>query len=301
MKLFSVCCQKIAKCQFFPKNKDFKKSINTPLTTVFGKTAKSIVVSLCVRLSAFNMESIRRITAKDNMHLSETGFKKTAIFVVIPDNDASLSYLVGMLYTQLIQEMFYQADRQETGCLPRHVRMLLDEFANIPAPYEFEKALATMRSRNISATIILQNLAQLKTIYPNNAWETITGNCDTLLYLGGNEQSTHEYISKLLGKQTIETKSYSDTSGRNGHHSTNTNTTHRELLDPSEVRMLDNKNAILFVRGFEPVMDTKYDLTKHRNYPAIQKKPKNKLHRDFTGIQDWNETHEIYMPGKNDA
>ena len=139
-----------------------------------------------------------------------------------------------------------------------------------PAPYEFEKALATMRSRNISATIILQNLAQLKSMYPNSTWETITGNCDTFLYLGGNEQSTHEYVSKLLGKQTIQTNSFSDSSGRSGNHSKSTNLTHRELLDPSEVRLLDNRMAILFVRGFNPVLDEKIELEKHPLFRRMQ-------------------------------
>lgn len=230
-----------------------------------GKTAKSINISLAVRLAAFNMAQLQSITDRDDMGISELGNKKTAIFSVIPDNDTSLSYLVGMLYTQIIQELYYQADHVYRGRLPIHVRMILDEFANVSLPEEFDKSLATMRSREISATIIVQNLAQLKGLYKEHGWETITGNCDTLLYLGGNEQSTHEYISKLLGKETIDTRTHGQTKGKSGSYSTNMQTTGRELLTPDEVRLLDNSKALLFIRGFPAVMDDKYDLNHHPN------------------------------------
>ena len=230
-----------------------------------GKTAKSINISLAVRLAAFNMDQICSITDHDDMGISELGKQKTAIFAVIPDNDTSLSYLVGMLYTQIIQELYYQADHVYHGRLPIHVRMILDEFANVSLPEEFDKSLATMRSREISATIIVQNLAQLKGLYKEHGWETITGNCDTLLYLGGNEQSTHEYISKLLGKETIDTRTHGQTKGKSGSYSTNMQTTGRELLTPDEVRLLDNRKALLFIRGFPAVMDDKYDLNHHPN------------------------------------
>ena len=230
-----------------------------------GKTAKSINISLAVRLAAFNMDQICSITDHDDMDISELGKQKTAIFAVIPDNDTSLSYLVGMLYTQIIQELYYQADHVYHGRLPIHVRMILDEFANVSLPEEFDKSLATMRSREISATIIVQNLAQLKGLYKEHGWETITGNCDTLLYLGGNEQSTHEYISKLLGKETIDTRTHGQTKGKSGSYSTNMQTTGRELLTPDEVRLLDNSKALLFIRGFPAVMDDKYDLNHHPN------------------------------------
>lgn len=230
-----------------------------------GKTAKSINISLAVRLAAFNMAQLQSITDHDDMGISELGNKKTAIFAVIPDNDTSLSYLVGMLYTQIIQELYYQADHVYRGRLPIHVRMILDEFANVSLPEEFDKSLATMRSREISATIIVQNLAQLKGLYKEHGWETITGNCDTLLYLGGNEQSTHEYISKLLGKETIDTRTHGQTKGKSGSYSTNMQTTGRELLTPDEVRLLDNRKALLFIRGFPAVMDDKYDLNHHPN------------------------------------
>ena len=230
-----------------------------------GKTAKSINISLAVRLAAFNMDQICSITDHDDMDISELGKQKTAIFAVIPDNDTSLSYLVGMLYTQIIQELYYQADHVYHGRLPIHVRMILDEFANVSLPEEFDKSLATMRSREISATIIVQNLAQLKGLYKEHGWETITGNCDTLLYLGGNEQSTHEYISKLLGKETIDTRTHGQTKGKSGSYSTNMQTTGRELLTPDEVRLLDNSKALLFIRGFPAVMDDKNDLNRHPN------------------------------------
>ncbi len=230
-----------------------------------GKTAKSINISLAVRLAAFNMDQICSITDHDDMDISELGKQKTAIFAVIPDNDTSLSYLVGMLYTQIIQELYYQADHVYHGRLPIHVRMILDEFANVSLPEEFDKSLATMRSREISATIIVQNLAQLKGLYKEHGWETITGNCDTLLYLGGNEQSTHEYISKLLGKETIDTRTHGQTKGKSGSYSTNMQTTGRELMTSDEVRLLDNSKALLFIRGFPAVMDDKYDLNRHPN------------------------------------
>lgn len=230
-----------------------------------GKTAKSINVSLAVRLSAFNMEQIQHITDHDDMQIERIGDEKTAIFAVIPDNDTSLSYIVGMLYTQIIQELYYQAWQRPGKRLPIHVRMLLDEFCNIGIPEGFDQSLATMRSREISATIIVQNLAQLKGLYKDGSWETVTGNCDSLIYLGGNEKSTHEYISKLLGKETIDTRTHGQTKGKSGSYSTNMQTTGRELLTPDEVRLLDNSKALLFIRGFPAVMDDKYDLNNHPN------------------------------------
>ena len=231
-----------------------------------GKTAKSILVSVAVRLAAFNLSQIRQITSRDDMNFGELGEKKTAVFAVIPDNDTSMSYLVGMLYTQIIQELYYRADHIHHGRLPVHVRLILDEFANVSLPEAFDKSLATMRSREISSTIIIQNLAQLKGLYKEHGWETITGNCDTLLYLGGNEQSTHEYISKMLGKGTIDTQSHTENKGKNGSWSTQRSRIARELLTPDEVRLLDNRNALLFIRGFPAVLDEKYDLTRHPNY-----------------------------------
>ena len=223
------------------------------------------MVSVSVRLAAFNLSQIRAITDHDDLDVGALGEKKMALFACIPDNDTSFNYLVGMLYTQIFQELYYRADQVHNGSLPHHVQFILDEFANVSLPEEFDKCLATMRSRAISATIIIQNLAQLKGLFKEHGWETITGNCDTLLYLGGNEASTHEYISKLLGKETIDTRSHGQTKGRSGSYSTNTQSSGRELMTTDEVRIMDNRYALLFVRGLRPVMDEKYDLMSHPN------------------------------------
>ena len=229
-----------------------------------GKTLKSIQITLISRLEKFNLESLAGITRFDEMDLANVGEKKTAIFAVIPDNDSSFNFLVGMLYTQLFQQLYYQADIIHGGRLPLHVHFVMDEFANVALPDEFDKLLSTMRSREISVSIIIQNLAQLKALFEKQ-WESIVGNCDEFLYLGGNEQSTHEYVSKLLGKETIDTNTYGKSTGRNGNYSTNWQLTGRELLTPDEVRMLDNRYALLFIRGERPVMDLKYDIMKHPN------------------------------------
>jgi type IV secretion system protein VirD4 len=230
-----------------------------------GKTAKSILISVGVRLAAFNLSQISSITNVDEMDLGSLGERKTALFCVIPDNDSSFNYLVGMLYTQAFQTLYYIADHQFSGRLPVHVHCVMDEFANVALPDEFDKILSTMRSREISVSIIIQNLAQLKSLFKENLWESITGNCDTLLYLGGNEQSTHEYLSKLLGKGTIDTNSYQRSKGRNANYSTNTSIGGRDLLTPDEVRLLDNEYALLFLRGERPMLDRKIDLLKHPN------------------------------------
>ncbi len=229
-----------------------------------GKTLKSIQITLISRLEKFNLQSLASITQTDEMELWSLGEKKTAIFAVIPDNDSSFNFLVGMLYTQLFQQLYYQADIVHGGRLPVHVHFVMDEFANVALPDEFDKLLSTMRSREISVSIIIQNLAQLKALFEKQ-WESIVGNCDEFLYLGGNEQSTHEYVSKLLGKETIDTNTYGQSKGRNGSYSTNWQITGRELMTPDEIRMLDNRYALLFIRGESPIEDTKYDIMKHPN------------------------------------
>ena len=229
-----------------------------------GKTAKSILIGLGVRLEKFNLSSLAGITTVDEMELSSIGEKKTALFAVIPDNDSSFNFIVGMLYTQLFQSLMYLADYKYGGRLPVHVHFVMDEFANVALPDEFDKLLSTMRSREISVSIILQNLAQLKALF-KDTWESIVGNCDEFLYLGGNEQSTHKYVSELLGKETIDTNTYGLSKGRNGSYSTNYQQSGRELLTPDEVRMLDNRFALLFIRGERAVMDGKYDILKHPN------------------------------------
>ena len=230
-----------------------------------GKTAKSILVSAAVRLASFTLPEIQRITASDDMELGKLGERKQAIFCIIPDsNDASLNFLVGMLYTQAFQELYYQADKVHQGALPVPVRLMFDEFANVALPDGYARLQATMRSRSIMSTIILQNISQLKALFKDD-WEGIIGNADSFIYLGGNEQSTHKYISELLGKETIDTKTSSQSKGRNGSYSQNFQQTGRELMTPDEVRRLDNKNAIVLIRGEKPVIDEKYDILKHPN------------------------------------
>ena len=230
-----------------------------------GKTAKSILVSAAVRLASFTLPEIQRITASDDMELGKLGERKQAIFCIIPDsNDASLNFLVGMLYTQAFQELYYQADKVHQGALPVPVRLMFDEFANVALPDGYARLQATMRSRSIMSTIILQNISQLKALFKDD-WEGIIGNADSFVYLGGNEQSTHKYISELLGKETIDTRTSIQSKGRNGSFSQNFQQAGRELLTPDEVRRLDNKNAIVLIRGEKPVIDEKYDILKHPN------------------------------------
>jgi type IV secretion system protein VirD4 len=230
-----------------------------------SETAMSILISAAVRLAPFALPEIQRITATDEMELERLGERKQAIFCIIPDsNDVSLNFLVGMLYSQAFQELYYQADKVHGGSLPVPVRLMFDEFANVSLPDGYERLQATMRSRNVMATIILQNISQLKALF-KDSWEGIIGNADAFIYLGGNEQSTHKYVSELLGKQTIETRTSSQSKGRNGSYSQNFQQAGRELLTPDEVRMLDNKKAIVLIRGEAPVIDDKYDLMKHPN------------------------------------
>ena len=227
-----------------------------------AQTLKSIQISLAARLEKFNLPSLAGITQTDEMRLRELGEKPGAIFALIPDNDQSFNFIIGMLYTQLFQQLYRSADFEHGGRLPYHVHFIMDEFANVCLPDSFDSLLATMRSREISVSIILQNLAQLKALFEKK-WESIVGNCDEFLYLGGNEQSTHKYVSELLGKETIDTNTYGQNKGRNGHFTKNDQVQARDLMTPDEVRMLDNRYGILFIRGEYPVMDLKYDLMHH--------------------------------------
>lgn len=229
-----------------------------------GKTAKSILISVGVRLAAFNLPQIAKLTNTDELDLSSMGERKVALFCCIPDADTSLNYLVGMIYSQLFQTLYYMADRVHSGALPVPVNCIMDEFPNVSLPNEFEKILATCRSRSIYCSIIIQNMSQLKALF-KDSWESLVGNCDEFLYLGGNEKETHKYVSELLGKETIDTNTYGQTKGKSGSYSTNFQQSGRELLQPDEVRMLDNQNALLFIRGERPILDAKYDLMKHPN------------------------------------
>lgn len=237
-----------------------------------AKTLKSIQITLAARLEKFNLEALAKLTATDELDLTSLGQKKVALFAIIPDNDTSFNFLVSMLYTQLFQQLFWVADHKYHGRLPVHVHFLMDEFANVSLPDDFDKILSVMRSREVSVSIILQNLAQLKALFEKQ-WESIVGNCDEFLYMGGNEQSTHKYVSELLGKSTIDTNTYGKSTGHSGSYSTNYQNSGRELLTPDEVRMLDNQLAILFIRGERPIIDNKYDILKH---PHVDMTPDGK-------------------------
>lgn len=229
-----------------------------------AKTLKSIQITLASRLEKFNLQSLSMLTMTDELELETLGEKKTALFALIPDNDTSFNFIVSILYTQLFQQLFFTADHKYGGRLPVHVHFVMDEFANVSLPDDFDKILSVMRSREVSVSIILQNLAQLKALFEKQ-WESIVGNCDSFLYLGGNEQSTHKYVSELMGKENLDLNTYGKSHGRNGSYSTNYQQTGRDLLTPDEVRMLDNKYAILFVRGERPIKDFKFDILKHPN------------------------------------
>ena len=276
-----------------------------------AKTLKSIQITLASRLEKFNLESLASLTATDELDLPSLGERKTALFALIPDNDTSFNFLVSILYTQLFQQLFFIADHKYSGSLPIHVHFVMDEFANVSLPDDFDKILSVMRSREVSVSIILQNLAQLKALFEKQ-WESIVGNCDTFLYLGGNEQSTHKYVSELLGKETIDTNTYGKSSGRSGNYSTNYQISGRELMTPDEVRLLDNNYALLFIRGERPIMDFKYDILKHPNVklgvdggakPYIHGGTENAIASiifdedvdkyDFTEIEDIAEDYEI--------
>ena len=229
-----------------------------------AKTLRSIQITLAARLEKFNLESLATLTSTDELDLQTLGEKKVALFAIIPDNDTSFNFLVSILYTQLFQQLFFVADHKYGGSLPVHVHFLMDEFANVSLPDDFDKILSVMRSRGVSVSIILQNLAQLKALFERQ-WESIVGNCDEFVYLGGNEQSTHKYVSELLGKETIDTNSYGRSDGMRGNFSTNFQVAGRELLTADEVRMLDNRYAIVFIRGERPIIDYKYSIFGHPN------------------------------------
>ena len=248
-----------------------------------AKTLKSIQITLAARLEKFNLDSLAELTSTDELDLKSLGEKKVALFALIPDNDTSFNFLVSILYTQLFQQLFFVADTLHGGTLPVHVHFLMDEFANVSLPDDFDKILSVMRSRGVSVSIILQNLAQLKALFEKQ-WESIVGNCDEFVYLGGNEQSTHKYVSELLGKETIDTNSYGRSDGLRGNFSTNFQVAGRELMTADEVRLLDNKYALVFIRGERPVRDLKYDILSHPNI---------KLGADG-GAEEF--IHNVYVP-----
>lgn len=232
-----------------------------------GKTAQSIMVSCSVRLTVFNMESITRLTCMDNINLGAMGNEKTALFCITPVVDPTFNFLVALLYTQLFETLYFHAETECKGKrLPIHVRFLLDEFANIGTIPDFEQKLATMRKYEISCTIIIQNLAQLKTMY-KDSWESITGNCDTFIFLGGQEQTTLKYVSEKLGKETIVTQTDSrNFGGKGGGSSRSKQIIGRDLMTPTEISEMDTSDCIVFIRGLKPFFGKKYDYPKHPNY-----------------------------------
>ena len=246
-----------------------------------AKTIKSIQVTLVSRLEKFNLNSLAGITQTDELDLPTLGEKKVALFALISDTDTSFNFLVSILYTQIFQQLFYLADRKYGGSLPIPVHFVMDEFANVALPDDFQNILSVMRSRGVFVSIIIQNMAQLKKLFEKD-WESITGNCDELLYLGGNEQSTHKYISELLGKETINTNTYGESKGRTGSYSKNYQIAGRELMTPDEVRMLSNKKCILFIRGERPIIDKKYNIKKHPNIDLTEDgKGKSYIHGEI--------------------
>ena len=245
-----------------------------------GKTAKSILVTAAVRLAAFNIPQYAAMTSMDEMDFGSLGERKRAIFCVIPVNDSSMNYLVGMLYTQCFQELYRRADLKYNGRLPVPVRVLQDEWANVAQPESYPKILATCRSYNIGLNIIVQNIQNIKALYEKE-WEGIIGNCDTLLFLGGgNEPASLEFIVKLLGRETLATRTRGLTKGRNGSSTTNYQQTGRDLMTVDEVRKLDTNKAILFIRGEDPVIDRKYNLKRHPNIKlTLDGKAKPYIHK----------------------
>lgn len=230
-----------------------------------GKTAKSILVTASVRLAAFIFPQYAAMMQIDEMDFASLGERKRAIFCVIPVNDGSMNYLVSMLLTQCFQQLYLRADERYNGRLPVPVRVIQDEWANVAQPDSYPKVLATCRSYNIGINIIVQNIQSIKALYKDE-WEGIIGNCDTLLFLGGgNEPTSLEFVSKLLGKETVHTRTRGQTKGRSGSSSMNFQQTGRDLMTPDEIRMLPTNDALLFIRGEKPVRDKKYDIKKHPN------------------------------------
>ncbi|WP_326910670.1 VirD4-like conjugal transfer protein, CD1115 family [Sedimentibacter sp. MB31-C6] len=256
-----------------------------------GKTIKSILISVGVRLSLFNIEAVSNLTAKDDLELERIAEEKTALFVVIPDSDTTFNFLVSMMYGQLFERLYYIADfKTKDGRLKTHVRFILDEFANIGQIPDFEKKIATMRSREISSNIIIQNMAQLKELYKYN-WESITGNCDSTLFLGGQEQSTLEYISKSLGKETIDTRNINYSKGRQGSTSYNYGIHGRELLQPDEIGRMPDEDCILLIRGMFPFYSKKYNLYDHKNYIYLYEAT-NENYFDYSKVREIEKNKE---------
>ena len=239
-----------------------------------GKTAKSILVSLGVRLAIFNTSALKRLIMVDNIELGKLGEEKTILYIVIPEHDSTYNFLVAMIYNQLFDTLYYKADFEYKGQLPVKVNFLLDEFANVCQIPDFQMAISTVRSRGVSISVVIQNLAQIKSSY-KESWETILANCDNFLFLGGNDQSTLEYISRALGKQTINVLSHGRTRGRSSGSSINYSTKSRDLMTPDEIAILPDDKCILMVRGMRPFYSDKFKLQKHPKYKNMGVDGKN--------------------------
>lgn len=257
-----------------------------------GKTAKSILISAGVRLSPFGIEEVERLLAADDLELHKLGDEKTALFVLIPDSDTTFNFIVAMMYAQLFDSLYYQADFVSGGSLNYHVKFWLDEFANIGQIPDFDKLIATMRSRNISVSVILQNMTQLKGLY-KDSWETIVGNCDTILFLGGQERSTLEWVNKGLGKQTIDIKNTSQSRGRNSSSSVSYASQARDLMTIDEIAQMPDKNCILFIRGLRPFYSEKFKLESHPNYKLLFEANKNHFFDSTMGVNRLAGDHEL--------
>lgn len=257
---------------FEERKKDAPNALSVQYYTEFkqaaGKTMQSILISTTTRLQHFKLENVRNLTHKDDIHLETLGDEKTALFIVIPSTDTTYNFLAAMMYTQLFDILYDRAINKYHGRLPYHVRFILDEFANVGKIPEFEKILATCRKFEISAQIILQNLSQLKRMY-EKSWEELPGNCDTLIYLGGKDQFTNEYLSKELGKETIDQLSINQTKGKQGSSSYNNAILGRELATIDELGVMDNNDCIVMVRGLHPFFTHKFNLNMHPRYGEL--------------------------------
>ena len=278
--------------------KDFKKAA--------GDTAKSILISTAVRLQAFNIPEVMDLTCCDNIHLEIIGDEKTVMYIIIPSSDDTFNFLAAMMYTQLFDVLYDRANFKHGGRLPFHVRCLLDEFANVGTIPRFEELLATMRSMEISANVIIQNLSQLKKMY-KDSWENVLGNCDSLLFLGGQEPTTLEHVSKTLGKETIDTRSHNRTRGRNGSTSENDGILGRELMTVDELKVMKDNECILFVRGIYPFFCDKFVIEKHPNYKLLEDSNKDNAYliSDIKTVQygscDEQETEDLHSEPIEDS
>lgn len=270
-----------------------------------GKTAKSILISCGARLAPFDIAELRELTSYDEMELDMIGDQRTALFIVISDTDDTFNFVVAMMYSQLFNLLCDRADDVHHGRLPYHVRILCDEFANIGQIPKFDKLIATIRSREISASIILQSQSQLKTIYKDAA-DTIVGNCDCTLFLGGKEKSTLKELSEILGKETIDLYNTSETRSTNNSYGLNYQKTGKQLMSEDEIAVMDGGKCILQLRGVRPFLSDKYDITKHPKYKMLSDYDKRNAfdierYRSHKLVVKPTQTFDLYDMGEVEA